>query len=94
MVRYEYTETEWQMLKVDLVAQLALNGIYRLKSKQIAELRGWFAEADFDVVPALVGGLASDDDSPARVRGQGRCGLAHRPGRDFAYLEARDTRLP
>ena len=94
MVRYEYTEREWQMLKADLVAQLALKGVYRPESMRIAELRGWFAEADFDVVPALVGGLVADDDCPVEYATGDDAVWLTEPDATVSYLEANGRGRP
>lgn len=94
MARYEYTETEWRILKVDLVTQLALKGIYRPKSLQIAELRTWFAEADFDIVPALVAGLVADDDCPLAYAGSDDAVWLTDPDATVAYLDSRGPGPP
>lgn len=60
-----YTNTEWRNLKLDLLRELALRGVYRpVDVMSIEKTRPWFADADREDVDELVDALVTDDDSP------------------------------
>ncbi len=94
MSPHDYTDDEWQILRDDLVFQLALRGTYRPDFVPISEIETWVAESDREVVPYLIAELVADEECPVEYADDGRCIRLDSPSDTITYLESRGARPP